>query len=703
MLDTVLKLSKFSLLICQVLLGFLAPDSYALAQENEASTPRVQVKLLSDFSNWQPGQEQNLALHFKIIPNWHTYWINPGDSGEPLKVKWESSIAGVQFSALKFPTPEPIPVGPLMNYGYSGEVTYLSSMTLPISADPDQELVIRGKLRWLVCEEECIPETAELSLTLPPAGTAGPKTSDAAALIARAKTQLPQSWPGGAIYWKNQGQKLLLEMDWKASSPPDLKDAHFFPRQAGWIAHAAPQGIHFSKNKIQLGLTPEPSQDQNIQQISGVILLGDQSYEIRAGQQSQGVNWAWFLALAFLGGLILNLMPCVFPVLSLKILHWVYQAQEKPGALRQQGWAYTAGVLVTFWALSLILLILRWTGRAVGWGFQFQSPIFNLVLAWLFFLMALALLGALPLSLPGSSKFLSQANKGGIRGAFLTGIVATIAATPCMAPLVGSTLGLALTQVSGFGVALLTAIALGLALPSLLLSYFPQLLKKLPKPGPWMQTLEQVLAFPLLATVIWLYWVLDQQTGPGLTLPFWGGILFIALGVWWLGRLKSTEGLSWGTFFKRLPPYALILGSMAWSIIQLPNPNQASSALSTPREGSLDWQKFSASTLEGLRSEGLPIFVNFTAAWCVTCQVNDRLVFRHPEVIKKFAEAGVVSLKADWTHPDPEISAALNEFGRQGVPLYVFYDKKGNYRLLPELLTPGLLIEAIPMENPDET
>ena len=702
MLGTMLNRATFWAAALLWTVGLSFGISQAWAQGPRAKTPHVTVELLSDFATWEPGQKQTLGLHFTIIPHWHTYWINPGDSGEPVKVQWESTPIGIQFSELQFPYPEPLPVGPLMNFGYSGEVTFLSTLTVPFTAKPDRPLEIRAKVHWLVCEEECIPEQAELVLKLPSASGKAPIPSPSAALIAQAREKMPRPWTGGSPTFKQQNGLVRLDLPWTQAEAP-LATVRFFPLQGGQIANAAIQEVSEAKNLLQMKLTLEPTASKALSELPGVLVAGDKAYLLTARPASTAPSWALYLGLAFLGGLILNLMPCVFPVLSLKILHWVYQAREAPGPLRRQGWAYTAGVMMTFWTLSLILILLRLAGKAVGWGFQFQSPYFNMALGFLFFLMGLALLGALPLKLPGSSGFLSRQSGAGLRGAFLTGILATIAATPCMAPLVGSTLGLALTQVSWFGVALLTAMALGLAAPSLLLSYFPALLKKLPRPGAWMQTLEQLLAFPLFATVLWLYWVLQQQTGDSITLPFWGGILFLAFGVWWLHRLGSPATSTWKYYAKRIPAWLVILGGMTWSFSQISQAERNPRASVHQEASSLPWQAFSPDQLEAFRKEGQPVFINFTAAWCVTCQVNDRLVFRNPQVIEKFSEAGVVSLKADWTHPDPVITETLNRFGRQGVPLYVFYDRKGNYHLLPELLTPGILIDAIFTEKPDET
>ncbi len=672
------------------------------AQESQFQSPHVLVKLVSKDPAWQAGQSVTLGLHFKLIPHWHTYWINPGDSGEPPKVQWTSSLPDLRFSSLQFPTPSPIPVGPLMNFGYSNEVTLLSTVEVPATADSTKPLEIQAKLTWLVCEEECIPEKADLRLTLPPAGHTPPKASPAADLIAQAQKNMPQAWNGGAIPLQNEKDAWILHVPWPstASNPEEIR---FFPRHGGQIANSAPQEFSMDQGKLELRLPKDPQAPASLESLQGVLVADSQAFQISAIPSSTQAHWALYLGLAFLGGLILNLMPCVFPVLSIKILHWVHQAQQEPRQIRRQGWAYTFGILATFGVLSLLLVSLRLAGQAVGWGFQFQSPHFNMALGFLFFLMGLALLGVLSINLPGSANFFSRQTTHGLKGAFFTGVLATIAATPCMAPLVGPTLGLALAQASLFGVALLTAMALGLAAPSLFLSYFPKLLKKLPRPGPWMQTLEQFLAFPLFATVLWIYWVLQQQGGTEMILPFWGGLLMLSFGIWWLQRLRSTEKARVKNFAKRIPPWIVIVGTMVWSFSQAAlQPNANTSTQSTVTTG-IPWQEYSNENLQQYRNEGRPVFINFTAAWCVTCQVNDRLVFRNPEVMAKFSQQGIIPLKADWTHPDATITEALKAYGRQGVPLYVFYDRAGNFRLLPEILTPGLLLEAITVEKADES
>jgi thiol:disulfide interchange protein DsbD len=395
------------------------------------------------------------------------------------------------------------------------------------------------------------------------------------------------------------------------------------------------------------------------------------------------------LAFAFIGGLILNLMPCVFPVLGIKVMGFVQHAQKDNALLKQQGFAFFAGVVISFWILSGLLLALRAAGESIGWGFQLQSPIFVTLLAVLFSLMALNLSGVFEMGLRLQSAAGNVEMRGGrstLVDAFLSGVLATIVATPCTAPFMGAALGFTLSQPAYMSMLVFTAIAIGMALPVTLLSLVPRWLAYLPKPGAWMTTFKQFMAFPLLATVVWLAWVLGSQQGNDGIAKLLFGLVLISLAAWLYGRWQSAK-----------PMLAVVVGAavaagglaLAWPSEEGTREVVAGAAAKD------DWVPFSKQKIADLRAAGKGVFVDFTATWCITCQVNKRVALNQADVVKRFMELNIVRMKADWTVKDPAITAALAEFGRNGVPLYVFYPPKGEAMVLPEVLTPSVVLSHV--------
>ncbi len=661
--------------------------AFAAKAGDTVTTPHVTAKLVSEFSTVSPGETMGVGLHFEIKKGWHTYWKNPGDSGEPIKVRWAIS-PGLTPSALIYPAPHRIELPPLANFGLENEVLVFSEMTASNLLKAGQDVTIRAEATWLVCEETCIPEKGSFEIKIPVA--AAVTHSQNYGLFEKARLQSPKKLPEIAFHLSERG------VDFKIPEEvviPEGTAPFFFPEAQGLIENAAPQTL--LKNKVLL-LTSASTLTELPKKISGLLVVGDKSYAI--GESESQASFTYLtqaatapslnvLLLAFLGGLLLNLMPCVFPVLSVKILSFVKKSGEHPKKIRMHGWAYASGVLVSFTALAALLIFLRWSGEGLGWGFQLQSPIFVLLIIFLLFLLALSLLGVFEIG--GSWMGLGSrlAARGGLSGSFFTGVLATIVATPCTAPFMGPAIGFALGQPAIIAMTVFLALGLGMAAPYLLLSYAPFLLKRLPKPGAWMETFQQAMAFPLFSTVLWLVWVLNQQAPQAIVTSLLG-LLGIGFGAWLGHRVK------------RARPLALLIGvaAMAWAIHDIREGHRVSKSegvalVQTQEDG--EWAVFSEQKLAALRAEGRPVFVDFTAAWCITCQINKKRVLERDGIRQVFAAKNVALLKADWTNRDPQISKALESFGRQGVPLYVYYPPHGEPKILPALLTKAIVLEAL--------
>jgi thiol:disulfide interchange protein DsbD len=603
------------------------------ATEAPVRTELVEAELVAERGAPEPGKPLTLALRLRAAKGWHTYWRNPGDSGQPTSIEWQLP-QGYRAGPIQWPLPEKLPIGPLANYGYENEVLLLTDLEVPGGAAAPARFAARVK--WLVCNpERCIPESAELQLSL--AGPAAP--TPWAQAIAYARETLPEA--AGAD-WKLQAHGGAGGVRLEIAGPAafSAKTLHFFPYEEGKVRHAAAQALERSDGGLRLFVPAIEQPVGGFERLHGVLVAdGVRGFEIDvpvkgavvaapAGASAATLGLAAALALAFAGGLILNVMPCVLPVLSIKVLGFARGRSAQ--AMRLHGLFYGAGVLASFLALAGLLIALKAAGSAVGWGFQLQSPVFVGLLALLFTALALNLSGAfefgslVPARLAGASATHPHAD------AFLTGILAVVVASPCTVPFMGAALGYALTESAAVSLAVFAALGIGMAAPYVLLAFEPRWLHRLPKPGPWMVTLKRWLALPLYATVAWLLWVLSIQVGA-------------------LAAQPETDA----------------------------------------------WQPYSEARVAELVAQGKPVFVDFTAAWCVTCQVNKQLVLSRPETERAFAERGVVLLRADWTREDPEITRALAALGRNGVPVYVLYRPGRGPRLLPEILTREALETAL--------
>lgn len=675
--------------ILAFLSAFLLASSPLLAADSVRS-PRAEVRLVSEFDAIQAGQEFWVAWHFRLAPKWHTYWINPGDSGETLRVTWREN-PGLRAGPLQYPFPRRIELPPLANFGYSGEVLILAKIQASSDLQAGDVLKVGAHATWLVCEEECIPEKGDFEIELPVKAEALPSAAWQEKIRA-AEREVPRPWPGKAPLLENLPQGPALKISGAEAYFQNGTPADFFPSEQGLIQNAFRPLMEKSASGLLVQLKPGEIQKGPLPSLRGVLTGTDSAgrpaaYQVQAGAAPAAgtAPSLWIFVWAFLGGLLLNLMPCVFPVLSLKVLGFFHQGGRSPAKARGHAAAYAAGILVSFWVLAGVMGLLRWTGRQVGWGFQLQSPTFTLLLIALLFLLGLSLLGVFSFGGSWMNWGASLTQGRGYGSSFFGGVLATVVATPCMAPMVGSSLGLALTQSSFVAWLIFTALGLGLASPYLVLGFFPRALSWLPKPGAWMQTFERVMGFLLLAAVVWLLGVYLALTSPGSLIWLMAGLLGLSFALWFPSSSKGGKALR--------AAFALACLILAWKNISV----ETSGAAAHPAGPGAVWENFSEARLAELRASGRPVFVDFTAAWCLTCQVNKRVALRADSVQKAFAEKNVALLVADWTRQDAEIARTLESYGRQGVPLYLLFGKNPSQapEILPELLNPGIVLQAL--------
>ena len=670
-----------------------------------AAEPKVRAELIANVGAVTPGQPFRAGLLQLITPHWHTYWKNPGDSGEPTRLTWRLP-EGFSASDISWPLPDAIPVGPLMNYGYSGELLLPVTITPPAQLDGDA-VTLKVRADWLVCEKICIPESADLALTLPvarggAAGLPGPHTD----LFAQTERQLPAPATWTSTF-TSAPQTLALDIAASDLDAARITSVRFFPDTWGLVEHAEPQTLQWTEGGLRLALKPGELAGNDVKELNGVLVLEEQLGDTRVrngftlrsvraegahspaptAAAATGLGLWQALLFAFVGGLILNLMPCVLPILSLKALTLTGHGAHDGAAVRS-GVAYLAGVLVSFAALAVVLAILRNAGLAFGWGFQFQSPVFVLAMAALFMTLGLSLSGVFDIG--GGAVGLGDGltRMRGHTGSFFTGVLATVAATPCTAPFMGVAIGYALTRPSLEMTAVMLAMGLGFALPMLALSVSSGLRRILPRPGPWMQTFKQVLAFPLYATVAWLVWVLSLQTGSDGVLSAGVVLTAVAFAAWLLGAGRSRSGV------RTALAVFVAIGALAATAPWLqPQPHAVAAA---PHDGAAS-EPFTPERVAELRAAGRPVFVNLTAAWCITCKVNERVALSSEAFRKALQEHDVAYLTGDWTSQDDRITKTLNAFGRAGVPLYLLYpaDMTREAIVLPQILTEAIVVRHI--------
>lgn len=646
----------------------------------------IEVALLSEVSTVAPGESFSVGVLLEPEAGWHTYWQNPGDTGLPTRVAW-TLPDGVNAGDLQWPYPERADYQGLTNYGYKGPALLIADIRVPANYSAES-LDLAAQVDWLVCEEICIPGRGTVDISLPVDSYA--LSGDADQFVAaRAKHPVPLEFDDASFQF---GAEAVIQIHGVEAGALNFDRIEFFPLQPGYANNAAtPRIIRAADGLlIQTGL-----KETNIRvpdELEGVLVI-ESGGETRAVQfsaqpdpslisgnpQAASLDTGLLLILVFalLGGLILNLMPCVFPILSLKALSIVESSQYSSQQRRAHGLAYTAGVILCFLIVAGVLLGLRAAGQEIGWGFQLQSPVFVTALAYLLFVLGLSLAGFVELGTSLMRVGNLAYDSTGSSGSFLTGALAVIVATPCTAPFMGTAMGVALTLPAYLSLLVFSALGLGLALPILLVSFIPRIAHWFPKPGAWMVTFKEFLAFPLFLTVIWLLWVLARQTDASTLAIVLIGLVLISFSLW---TWKQANHATYGWIGRSLSLVALLLALLIL-------PTQVGDGRGEPV---LDSQPWSNAALTAATSSGRPVFVNFTADWCITCKVNERLVLETETLAELFRDKDVVYLKADWTNVDENITRVLAQFGRSGVPLYLAYlPGEAEPQILPQILTFG--------------
>ncbi|BGE84540.1 thioredoxin family protein [Methylosinus sp. 3S-1] len=687
-----------AIILGAVLLAAALPRASHAAESLAQASPYATVTLVADVDSVAPGRSFRIGLRQKLAPHWHSYWKNPGDAGVAPTLTL-TLPEGAVASAIAWPGPDAIAVGPVRNFGYENEVVLPVTVTVPRTAAPGDTFSIRANAEWLVCEKKCVPESGAFRLDLPVAPTAAPVGGDVAAAFAAtdARTPTPSPW---IIEIAEEGADLVLAASGDGLSADRIKSAFFYPVEGGVIDHAAPQRLEIAEGRLRLAIEKAPDFDARASR-AGVLAIVDGEGRTRWLETEPAPVAAastpapsdslplWQAALfAFLGGMILNLMPCVFPVLAIKAASLARLSGGDLREARLSGAFYTFGVLVAFVSLAGVLLAMRAAGGAVGWGFQFQSPTFVAAMSWLLLAIALNLSGVYEIGLGVVGAGQGLAEKPGHVGSFFTGVLAVTVATPCTAPFMGAAIGVALTLPAPLCLALFAAMGLGLAAPFALLAVAPRLARLLPRPGVWMLRLRQAMAFPMYASAAWLVWVLGRQAGDaGVAIGLAGGLL-VGFGAWTYGIAQ--QGAGRGLFSRGLAAAAAVgLVALLPQLggAQAPHAEAATAAGAEP---------FTNARLAALRREGRPVFVNLTAAWCITCLVNERMALSTAAVKEAFATRGVAYLKGDWTSHDPEITAFLRSFERDGVPFYAYYPAGAREPVvLPAVLTEAAVVSEV--------
>jgi thiol:disulfide interchange protein len=680
-------LSIAALCVLALLLG-LAP---AGALESAAVTTRhATATLVTDTDAAPAGGKFRAALRLRLAPGWHTYWHNPGDAGAAPEFAL-TLPEGAHAGPIAWPTPRRMTETGLTTYAYTDDLLLPVTVTLGPAGGETQ---LSAHAAWLVCKDVCVPEEGEFQLTLP-AGPIAPSAQ--AALFAQADRVTPRASPWQARIAPNG----VLWVGGAELSPATVTDAWFIPDEPGVIQDDAAQPLSVRQGGFTLELRPAKGFHPTAT-LSGVLSVRD-----RAGMQTDVLLQALpgpvpasptlplprMLALAFLGGMILNLMPCVFPVLAIKVL-----ALAKRRA-HAHALSYAAGVLLAFGVLGGVLLAARAAGSAAGWGFQFQSPVFVAAMTWLLFGVGLNLSGVFRVGdgLAGAGHGLASAQ--GHSGSFFTGLLAVLVATPCTAPFMGVAIAGALAAPPAVTILVFLAMGAGLAAPFVLLTLVPGLARVMPRPGAWMELLRQLLAFPMYAAAAWLLWVVSQESGSGGVLATATGLVLVGFAAWAVGAAQALAMRGHRKHGNRAFQAAALVAALAavgvLTGIGLAPDAGAAAQQQAGGEASAP-QPYSPARLAALRAEGRPVFVNMTAAWCVTCLVNERVAIATAPVHAAFAAHDIAYLKGDWTRQDPAITDFLRDHGRDGVPLYVYFPPDGAAPVvLPQILTEGIVLDRI--------
>ncbi len=672
-----------------------APGSF------DASPSAVAVELVAGQASIQPGQPFWVALKMNHDEHWHSYWINPG-TGYATSLEWKLP-EGFTAGPIVWPTPHVMKdaTGQVTGYGYENEVFLFTQITPPAGLAPGSSITLQAKAGWLMCKDSCVPGEAQVKLALPVSATATADTSASAQKFSAAFVQLPKPDSHWTVTAARKDKSVTLRISPAANQTHRPTELRFFDDN-GFLDYAAPQIIREENGSTILTLTPSTEAKPDATRLTGILtsangwspgssyagIVIDAPFESGSGGMTAFAGTLFF---AFVGGLILNLMPCVFPVIGIKILGFVNQSGNDRKKVTLHGLVFASGVLLSFWTLAGVLLVLRAGGSQLGWGFQLQSPAFVFGMAVFMLIFALNMSGLFEVGLSATGVGGTLQMKEGFSGSFFTGALATLVATPCSAPFLAPALGAALSLSAVESLLIFTAIAIGLAMPYLLLSIFPQAIKLLPRPGAWMETFKQFMAFPLYATVGWLLWVLAGQTKDDdnalLLIAF--GFVLVAMATWVYGRFGQAHGKPGRQRFGRIAAAALFAAGLAtgW-------PKGAPAENATGYQ--VTWEKWSPEAIAAGQKAGNFVYVDFTARWCATCQTNKAAIFHNDTVLTELAKRHVVLLRGDWTNKDPKITAELARWNRSAVPFNLIYAPgKPDPVVLPELLTPGKVLDAL--------
>ncbi len=621
-----------------------------------------------------------VGFRFSLTPGWHTYWKNPGDAGEGATIKWNLPD-DIKVSEILWPGPERIPVEPLMTFGYEDEVVLLTRIYT--SKNTIIPLSLNAIVSWYTCKEICIPQEAEVSFPIKP----GNKTSTVSkGLLLQILDKVPVEFNGSYRVQKLDDSYVLQG---QLEEQDQYDSMYFFPKNYGLTDYVKEQ--HYEKNNDSFSLQIKASEaDLGAESFEGVIEVKNNEkvtffsidYPLEPESISQEFSIFTLILFAFLGGLILNVMPCVFPILSIKILRFVEQSGDSTYKIFQQGLLFSVGVIFTFLTIAALLISLKSGGESIGWGYQLQSPIVVSLLFYLFVVLGYVFMSNIVLGSSLARLGTLSLDKSDSMESFLTGVLAVIVASPCTAPFMGSAIGFALLQPSFYSVLIFLGLGIGFSLPYLILSAKPSLLSFLPKPGQWMESFKQFMAFPMWASAIWLLWVLSSQVSNQEVIQVLLGALMITTGLWFVEKNRSE--VSWVKWLLRLPFILLLIFSL-WLI------PTSYSDLEEPQ----DQLTYTPQLLNDLREEKALIFLNFTADWCITCKVNEAVALKTSKVRKILSDKDITYIEADWTRKDPVISSALERYGRTGLPLYLLFPSQGEPLILPEILTEDILLSYL--------
>ena len=666
---------KLFLLICASLISTQALTDNIV----DASDSRIEI--LTESTSITPGDELLIGFKFTLNPGWHTYWENPGDAGEGASIKWNLPN-DVSASEILWPGPQRIPVEPLMTFGYEDEVVLLTKIyTSEATIVP---LNLNALVSWYTCKEICIPQEAEVSIPIK-LGNKTPSVSKA--ILDQTLEEVPIQFEGTYRVQRLEDSYILQG---QLENQDQYDSIYFFPKDYGLTDYTKDQFYEINKDSFSLQIKAAEIEIEN-RTFEGVIAINkgeavsfiEINYPLKAKPISQEFNIFTLIFFAFLGGLILNIMPCVFPILSIKILRFVEQSGDSTYKTIQQGLLFSLGVIVSFLAIAALLVSLKSGGESIGWGYQLQSPIVVSLLVYLFVVLGYIFMSNMVLGTSLARLSSISLGKGDSIESFLTGVLAVIVASPCTAPFMGSAIGFALLQPSFYSVLIFLGLGIGFSLPYLVLSAKPSLLSFLPKPGQWMETFKQFMAFPMWASALWLLWVLSSQVNNQEVIQVLLGSLLIIIGLWLVE--KNNSKTNWIRWIVRLPFILLLIFSL-WLI---------PTSYSDLDESKQNQLAYSPQLLEDLREENALVFLNFTADWCITCKVNESLALKTSKVRKLLTDKDITYIEADWTRKDPVISSALEEYGRTGLPLYLLFPSKGDPLILPEILTEDILLSYL--------